>query len=282
MSFSTSIATTPVYPLKLPKLGQISFVNCLPVVLPIERGHVALPADLFYGPPNELNSRYLNGELDLGAMSSSFYLEQKNLELIPELSISAVGTVGSVLFFSKLSPHKLKLANISVPQSSSTSVHLLKVLLAEQLGIQINCIASPQPDINNPNIAGALVIGDQALAVDAHWSNKYWRADLAQWWFNQNGLPMVFAVWAARSHWAKENSEEFASISKKLVASVKLGLTTLFPQVVAEALTRTRLQPHQIHKYFKQQLDFTLSERHLASLQLFKELCKKHQLLHNS
>lgn len=278
MTSQPSVATTLIYPLKQARLGQISFINCLPVALPIEKGHVAMTADIVYGDPNELNSGYLSCSLDIGAMSSSFYLSQRNFELVPNLSISATGAVGSVLFFSKVSPHKLNGAKILVPQSSSTSVNLLKVLLAEQLGIKINCVVSREPSLKDPEIAGALVIGDYALAIDDNWSNQYWRADLAQWWLSQSGLPMVFAVWAARSDWAKTNESEFAAISEKLVISAKIGLSALFPQVVAVALTRTKLQPHQIQRYFQQQLDFRLTEKHLDGLRYFHKLCKRHEL----
>ena len=274
-----SIATAVAYPSQVPRLGQISFVNSLPVLLPIDRGYLELGATVIYGSPAELNYGYANGSLDLGAMSSSFFITKSDLELMPGLSISSTGPVGSVLFFSKVSPHKLGGAKVSVPSSSTTSVNLLKLLLAEQLGVTIECIVDPEPDINNPQIEGALVIGDRALQVDAAWSNKYWRADLGQWWISQSGLPMVFAVWAARASWAKTNVSEFQNIGQTLVASTKLGLSTLFPQVVAEALTRTSLQPHRLQRYFQQQIDYRLTQKHWEGLELFKTLSKHHGLI---
>jgi chorismate dehydratase len=265
----------------LPKLGQISFINCLPIVLPIEKGHIGLEAQIVYANPSQLNEKYTKGALELGAMSSFYYLENKRLELLPQLSISSDGPVGSVLFFSKVSTHLLNGARVAVPSSSATSVNLLKILLLEQLNVRPNFVIENEPDLRDERTDAALVIGDRALAVDNAWSSRYWRADLGQWWQMQTGLPMVFGVWAARTEWVNSNGNraQFDRIAETLRASCKLGLTELFPLVLNEATSRSGLSPNRISRYFHKELNFQLTDRHLQGLDQFWRLCKQYRLL---
>ncbi len=279
MPLLSNITSTSVPPGPLPRLGQISFINCLPVVLPIEKGHVELPAQTFYASPAELNRAYSGGNLDLGAMSSFYYLEKGGLQLIPDLSISSDGPVGSVLFFSKVSPHKLNDARIAVPSSSATSVNLLRILLLEQLNIRPQIVIENEPSLDNPKTAGALLIGDRALAFDGDWANKYWRADLGQWWRIQTGLPMVFGLWAARNDWVTGHQTQFQSVSAALRNARDFGLNSLLPVIVNEATNRTALPQSRLQRYYQTELNFQFTKRHHDGLQLFHELCQHHGLL---
>ncbi|MBI4533269.1 MAG: menaquinone biosynthesis protein [Candidatus Melainabacteria bacterium] len=275
---STITAAAALAP-ERPRLGQISFINSLPVVFPIEQGQVELAANVVYGTPSMLNDAYVQGSLDIGAMSSFCYLSEGCFELVPNLSISSEGAVGSVLFFSKVSPDKLGGVRIAVPAASATSVNLLKILLLEQLGLMPEFVVEEAPNLEDPLVSGALVIGDLALEVDGVWSNKYWRADLGQWWLSQTGLPMVFGLWAARSNWVKANYESFSLISQQLLASKQMGLTTLLPMIITAACARGKLSAQRVKRYFQQQLCFELGTRHFEGLELFRRLCSKYGLL---
>jgi chorismate dehydratase len=266
-------------PQPLPRLGQLSFINTLPVTIPFEKNHMQLPAIITTGTPMELNQGYAKGQLDLGAMSSFFYLQQQDLVLLPDVSISCDGPVGSVLFFSKVSPDKLHNARIAVPSSSATSVNLLRVLLKEHFNISVTCITSCQPALDDPATSGALVIGDRAMEVDANWSNLAWRADLGQWWSNQYGLPMVFGLWAAREQWVNANQEQFTQVSSMLGQAALRGLSDLFGAVMTEAAKRTGFETHVLQRYYKQQLNFEFTTRHHQGLNLFRALCLKHGFL---
>ena len=61
--------------------GQIDFVNCLPITLPFLKN---MPAnlELAMDTPGDLNRAYQRGELDLGAMSAHFYLEDGGFRLV--------------------------------------------------------------------------------------------------------------------------------------------------------------------------------------------------------
>lgn len=263
----------------LPRLGQISFINCLPVALPIERGAVPVSAQVVYGSPAELNSLMADGGIEVSAMSSFFYLQHGRLDLVPGLSISCDGAVGSVLFFSKLPFNQLSGKRIAVPASSATSVNLLRLLLLEEAGVSVDVVVQAEPSPEAAHVDGALVIGDLALRKDADWACRYWRADLGQWWLNRTGLPMVFGLWAARSDWATAHPDRFQHISHSLAEAVSLGLGRLFAAVVCEAQSRTHLQSSSLQSYFQRQLNYELSPGHMAGLQHFCQLCRHYRLL---
>ncbi len=274
-----AVITVGPKPEVLPRLGQISFINSLPVLIPIEAGHVNLSAQIVYASPTKLNCAYARGLLDLGAMSSFFFLDNNAMELIPDLSISSDGPVGSVLFFSKVEPRNLNRARIAVPAASATSVNLLHILLREQFNVRPEFVVDENPNLDDDSIMAALLIGDRALIVDSDWSRRLWRADLGFWWRRQTGLPMVFGVWAARASWASANQESLRQVTKALHNSTALGLSSLFPLVAAEAAARTGLPLQRMQRYYFEELNFKLTDRHMQALDLFRSLCLRYGLL---
>lgn len=263
----------------LPRLGQINFVNCLPVVLPLMQSDWGNKADLVLGTPTELNKAFEAGQLDAGAMSSFHYLRGRDLVLVPGLSISSQGAVGSVVCYSKVELPKLHGARIAVPHCSATSINLLLVLLAEVFGAEPKLVYEDEPNVEDADVQAALVIGDRALKVEQKWAKKYVRADLGEWWRINFDLPMVFGLWGARTEFVDQRPEQFIAIVDSLRKSVSQGLGPAFPQVVQEACKRTGLSEERIKHYFTQELDFRLEDKHLSGLELYRTLCQKHGLL---
>jgi len=277
-------------------LGQIDFINCLPVTWVLQREKPER-LSLAFGTPGALNALYREKKLDLGAMSSHYFLEDGGFELFPDISISSLGAVGSVLFFSRrpLTEYKSPgVIKIGVPKASASSVRLIHILLVETYGLEPRFIAMDEPDPTNfktergssPEdlLDAYLCFGDSALLVDKKMtasglSRDYTRLDLGQWWYERYKLPMVFGVWAARKSWIKANPQDFVSLSRYLASSHGLGLTRDFRPVVAEAAERTGLSEERLEHYYRHELDFNLTTAHREGLALYQELCKKHGLL---
>ncbi len=266
----------------LARLGQINFINSLPVVVPMMRHCDEIKARIVFGTPSELNKQYAQNKLDLGAMSSFFFLESSDMQLLPDLSISSIGAVGSVLFFSKKELKDLGKARIAVPMSSATSINLLRVLLLEQYGVTPVLVTAAAPDLDRSNLDGALVIGDRALLVDPEWSTKFQRWDMGAWWHRTYNLPMTFGVWAAKTRWVEANAETFSDISAALVRARQEGLSTALEQVIAESMQRLPLDRTRLHKYFTEELNFEFTAAHSEGLEMYRSLCQKHQLFASS
>jgi len=262
-----------------PHLGQISFVNSLPIVLPLERQHVSLEAEIVLESPAKLNAMFEKGMLELSAMSSYYFLSKGNLTLCPDLSISCFGEVGSVLLFSKRDPAELANGRVVCSAQSASSVNLLKVLFAEQFGAWPELVSESYPDLDCADYDGALVIGDRALEVDYDWSQRYIRVDMGEWWHQRYGLPMVFGVWAARADWVDKNHYRFAEICRALRIAKQLGLTRRWKDTLHEAHRRTGLSLSRLERYYKHELNFDFENEHSEALALYQQLLKKHQLL---
>jgi chorismate dehydratase len=266
-----------------PRLGLISYINSLPIVLPILKGLVKVDAEIIFGEPTTLNELFAKCQLECGAMSAFAFLEQSNhLELIPAVSISSQASVSSVLLFSKEPIESNIPLRISVPAGSATSINAMLLLLAAQTGIKRvtpQLTIDQKPILESDNFDAALVIGDRALLVDEEWSKKYCRYDLGQWWFETFNLPMVFGVFAFRTEWfnTKQLDKEVSlgQIGICLATAVELGLNDCFEMVLDEAQDRTGLNGERLRQYFKRDLDFSWSIKHQASLDKYEQLCKE-------
>lgn len=263
------------------RLGQINFINSLPVIVPMKRLCNSLQAQLILGTPSELNRQYAENKLDLGAMSSFFFLQSNDMQLVNGLSISSVGPVGSVLFFSKRHPSKLDKCTVAVPQSSATSINLLQVLLQEQYGVKPVFVNTAKPDLEQEDVDAALVIGDRALLVDSAWTNKFDRFDMGEWWYANYRLPMIFGVWAAKKDWAKSNIELSVELNAALAQAWQQGLTSDFDEVIAQSVERLPLSRLRLEKYFKHELNFEFTVQHEKGLTLYRDLCQKYELFNN-
>lgn len=262
--------------------GQIDFVNCLPITLPLVDGRPEL-LQLTMGTPGELNKRYQEKELDIGAMSAHYLLSAADFEIIPTLSISSLGAVGSVFLFTKKDLSDLGRSRIGVPFASATSISLLRLLLIEEFALTPEVVYGKDPGPDHPEFDACLMIGDAALAAD-RWLKESGRkdircVDLGQWWRRLYQLPMVFGVWGARKSYVQANREDFEALCAFLGETWKVGLSTRYPDVLSEAKRRTGLSESTLDEYFQRQLDFDFSPAHREGLSLFERLCRQNKLL---
>lgn len=263
-----------------PRLGQISFANCLPITLPIERQHVVLDAEIVFAPPSRLNQLFQDGELELGSMSSFYFLCNDRFTLCPDLSISCRGPVGSVLLFAKCDPASLSRGTVVASSQSATSINLIKILFAEHFGNWPQIVTDERPDLELNEFDGALVIGDRALEVDNDWSQRYVRIDVGAWWWERYRVPMVFGVWAARADWVDANHYRFAEISRALRTAKMLGLTRRWKDTLFEANRRTGLSLSRLERYYREELDFDFDKEHSEGLALYQSLLRKYNLIY--
>lgn len=263
----------------LPRIGQIDFSNCLPINLPIEKGRVKIEAEFISRVPSQLNQLIVEEKLDISAVSLYCYLNSPSLSLVPGISVSSLTEVGSVLFFYEGSLDDLKDKPLLVPTSSATSINLLSIILNKEASIEAKQIPVKSPDLPNSDSKGALVIGDYALKVDTEWSKKYNRIDLGKWWYENFRLPMVFGVWAIRKKFLESESNESKVIIDSLNRSRDIGLSDMLPDVVREASKHMNLNQSRVEKYFTEELDYTLGEKHMESIRLYKKLCLELNLL---
>ena len=231
------------------RLGRISYVNMAPVFYRLEA-----EVDEVAGVPTELNRKLLDGELDVAPISSIEYARNANrLRLLPRLCVSSEGAVDSIQLVTRLPLEQVR--TVAVTPESATSAVLTKVLLpsAEHVAFGEEADAT-------------LLIGDAALK--SAFEDPTPHHDLGRLWLERTGLPMVFAVWAAREPVAPG----VAALEEALVASVRQARAE--PEILArEASERYGYPAGFLARYFEK-LRYRFGPRERAGLYTFLELAQ--------
>jgi chorismate dehydratase len=259
------------------RVGRIPYLNCAPVYGAVDRGIVALDADLISGIPSALNRGMSEGAIDVSVISAVEYArEAGKYLLLPDLAISCDGPVRSVMLFSTRPASELGGEQVLVSRSSMTSVALLELLFehvwkARPVFVPGDAEADDLKRDQSP-VAARLVIGDAALMLrhphhpvaEAHGQQYPYVYDLGAEWKSWTGLPFVFAVWVARRD---VNVRAALNVHGALIESRDWGLAHL-PQISDDASAICRLPSSVVHEYLTG-LDYGLGLEYLEGLSEF-------------
>ncbi len=232
------------------RLGRIGYVNMAPVFYRLEA-----EVEEVVGVPTELNRLLLAGACDIAPISSIEYARHAGrLRLLPRLCVSSEGAVDSIQLVSRLPLEHVR--SIAVTPESATSVVLTKVLLPEAEHVALGEKADAK-----------LLIGDAAL--QSAFEDPTPHHDLGRLWLERTGLPMVFAVWAAR----EPSDPALAELEDALVASVRRARAE--PERLArEASERYGYPAGFLARYFEK-LHYSFGPRERAGLMTFLELAQE-------
>jgi chorismate dehydratase len=219
------------------RIGKIAFTNILPLYHYFR--YDDLPVKLIPQVPSQLNKSMAEGSIDMGPISSFAYADDyPKYVIMPDLSVSAKGRVGSIFLFSKKENFaEVKNGRIALTNTSASSINLLKILLEHFAG-GAPSYKTEDPDLDKmmEHADAALLIGDDALR--ANWKNrKYYVFDLGLEWYKETGLPMTFAVWAVNRNVVKERQETLSLIYQRFLYSKKRGEQDPMP-VIQEAMSQ--------------------------------------------
>lgn len=175
------------------RVGRISALNMYPLYHHLEAAG-GPEFDFTDGVPTQLNRAVLEGRLDVSAMSSiAFARNAATLRLLPVASVTAAGAVDSIQLFSRVPFDRVR--SVAVTGHSATSVALLRILLGPGPSFEP---LEGDPEAALDRVDGVLLIADEALhGLRAPFAPHH--TDLGERWRAKTGLPMVFAVWAART-----------------------------------------------------------------------------------
>ncbi len=266
------------------QLGQVDYVNCLPVYTAIEEGIIPLEAKIFKGHPTELNKGFLTKKLDITPISTIEYARNADQCLIlPDLSISADGPVMSILLFSKVPITELEGRTVCLTSSSATSVVLLKILLEHYYQVGVNYITQP-PCLTDMlvNADAALLIGNDAMLTDVELQQQgntdIYVTDLGEAWKQFTGEAMVYAVWVMHKDFAQNHPERVTETVAALQASREWGLQHLDHLVELGHQRNPQFSEAYLRKYFDT-IKHSLNEDYRRALSLFYDYGYKSGLI---
>lgn len=257
--------------MRRPRVGKVRYINSEPVYYGIEEGAIEAACDLVEGTPAELNRMLEQGDLDISVISSVAYAQApEKYRLLPDLAISCDGAVGSVQCLSRLPLKDLNGEKLLVTQESLTSVYLLRLILERGYGVHPVYLRGDVPEALPEEVVAGLLIGDPALRA-GHARRYPHQLDLGQGWKELTGLPFVFALWAVREAFYEVDPEGTRALHRALLASKAYSLGRA--ETLSAALhARVGISEEACVNYFRKQLSFDLTPKHLEGFEQFLEM----------
>jgi chorismate dehydratase len=251
-------------------VGHIDFLNCLPLYDGLVRSGALLDVRLRRETPDVLNGLLLAGELDIGPISLVPALQHaEEIVVLPDLAVGSDGPVLSVVLVSTRPVEELDGAHVALGSTSRTSVLLAQMLLAQRYQAKTSFETTP-PDLGAMlRVADAAVlIGDPALRATYEAPGLGLHVlDLGAAWREWTGLPMVFAVWAARRDYAAAHPDAVAGVQRSFRASLSESLGRV-DEVAERAARFEPFDAATLATYFRT-LDFSLGARQLEGVAEF-------------
>jgi chorismate dehydratase len=243
------------------KIGEMDYANVYPLFYYLKS---LKGLNFVKGVPSVLNKMIREGGLDIAPCSSiEFGKNSESYKIIPNISISCISDVKSVMLYSNLPVEKLNNKKIFLTGESSTSIVLFKILTAYFYNINVNFTN------NQKDSSAAVLIGDKALYH--YYNDKYpYKYDLGRAWYEMTSLPFVFGLWIINTN-LKINEDELNRFIKKLLdikQDSKKNLAALIEHYSFKGLT-----PYQIIDYWET-INYDLTDEHIQGLNLFYEYAK--------
>ena len=244
------------------RVGQIPYLNSEPFFFGLRPPEV----ELYPLPPRAMGRLADQGALDAGLFSlmDCVGLEDR-FEPLGDFCLACGGEVKSVLFFARRPIEELAGATVAVTGETSTSVVLLKVLLAQRYGLEdVRYVDLSRGEVAN----GCLLIGDEALRRRRGIEGLPHRYDLAEEWSAWQGLPFVFARWMVRT---SVDREEKAALREALATRLRTNLAAL--DAIGRARRDVGMTVAEIKAYLEG-FTFELGERERRGMETFLRLSR--------
>jgi len=251
----------------LARIGMVDFINTAPLYETWKRTVCRPEWVVTEAAPSRLNRLLMDGDLDLGYVSSHEYAVRPGLyRLLADLSISASGRVGSVFLFSRRPVGALGGGLVELSPQSQTSNSLVRIVLEDFHGAKPHYRMQGEgrgtPD-------AVLAIGDQALRLRAEGGFPV-VIDLGEAWAERTGLPFVFAVWAVREDFFQRAPESVAAIRAELLRCVRQGREDL-ASISREVAARIPMEPSACRAYLAG-IEYDLGAEKMKGLERFYEI----------
>lgn len=241
-----------------PRVSVVSYLNTVPLVWGMLHGEQSDLFDLELAVPAECADRLADGRADIGIVPA-VELNRQKLEVIPGTGVACHGAVRSILLISKIPFAKIR--KLATDATSRTSVALSRIVLARKYGVE------PEVESQPPHLGrmlegadAALIIGDAALALDPA-ELPFRVLDLGAEWVEMTGLPMVFAVWAARAGVPRQDPTPFLD-------SLRFGIDHM-EDIVRDQHPKLGFPEALIREYLTRNIVFDLGEREYTGLKKF-------------
>ena len=240
------------------RIGAVSYLNTRPLLLGMEQSPFKERIDLVKSYPAQIAQDLLDDTIDIGLIPVAIMPLLKNPQIVSKYVIGTEGEVASVALFSQVPMDQIE--KVYLDYQSRTSVALAKILFKLRWKKEVEFLIATEGYINEiSGTTAGIIIGDRALASLNRFEHIY---DLGLAWKAYSGLPFVFAAWVANKPIPSEFIEAFDVANG-------YGLTHL-DEVIA--LIPASEQVYDLHKYYTDNISYTLTEEKKKGLESFLKL----------
>jgi chorismate dehydratase len=251
------------------RVSLVHYLNSAPLGWAFLHGPLQGKFEVIPSSPADCADQLSKGEVDIGLIPSIEYQRMADLQIIPDISISSLLKVRSLLLIKPKG--KSSIDSVALDTSSRTTVALTKILLHEKMGLRPEFVSCPpELKVMLDRCDAALLIGDPALQVKPE---EYDTIDLVEAWVEWQKTPFVCAFWACR-----KSAKLPADLNSVFLEAKEWGLNH-FPEI-AESFTRLLGLPAVfLENYLTHNINFDLKSGHLEGLMKFYQLAKKQGLI---
>ena len=248
------------------RIGCVPYLNAKPLIDWFHSPECDFDAVISYEPPSLLARRLREGALDVGLVSTFELFQNRDLRMLPAISISADGPVKSVRLFSKVPFGQIK--TVALDTSSLTSTALIRILLGEIYGIRPEYTSHP-PDLTGmlQDHDAGLIIGDLRLFE----SPAEYLMDLGEAWKALTGMPFVYAAWLA-----------IPGVAERALAPLQKARdwgAARLPELSEKWSRELALPLERVQDYFYNVMQYDLDSAKLAALDRYHRYCIKYGLI---
>lgn len=255
------------------RIGRIDYTNVWPIFFHFQPKGTSIPTEMIPAVPSTLNQAMREGNIDMGPISAYAYgVSSRDYALFPDLSVSALNKVNSILLFLKKPLNEVLEGKIALTTTSATSINLLKIIVAKQYKKNPEYIAmDPDLDEMMKEADAALLIGDHAIR--SYWSNeqdpRYEVLDLGEMWYNWTGHWMTFAVWAVRKEAILKHPHDISLIVDAFRDSKLRSLAD--PEPLVQDAVKQLGGTEEYWRYYFKELNYDFGPEQQKGLQLYFE-----------
>jgi chorismate dehydratase len=251
------------------RLSLVHYLNSAPLGWAFIHGPFHESFEVFPSSPASCADQLLKGEVEIGLIPSIEYQRIPGLRIIPDVSISSLAEVRSILLVKPKG--KIEINSVALDNSSRTSVALTKILLQKKLGIRPEFVPHP-PDLRGMlnQCDAALLIGDAALKVSL---TDYTTMDLAGEWVQWQQKPFVCAFWACRRDFPIPGDLNAIFLEAKA-----WGLERR-PEIAAVFARSLNLPAPFLENYLEKNINFDMGAGHIQGVEAFYCLAKQLDLI---
>jgi chorismate dehydratase len=250
------------------RIGQIPYLNSVLFYHGLGGDAAAragtLDIELLPLVPRQLSGAVLEDVVDAGPVPTVTCWDiEKRYEPLGGFCIATRSTAHSILLFSKVPFEELGGARVGVTVETSTSVRLMKVLLANVWRVR----PREYVRLDWPRNDAFLLIGDEALLHGRGVDGYPHVADLGDVWHDWTGLPFVFAQWMVRRDLDAAVKEALAgAVGRSLDAGWKD-----FDNIVAPHARRLSMSASEIRTYLEA-FHFRMNDKTRSAVDRFRQL----------